>query len=71
MSQISKAIFAALAVTRRSVPCNSPPARISTPNLAGRFQALSDPAGATEINRAAKGDREAMCRARPAPPAPS
>ena len=36
-------------------------------DLAGRFQALSEPRGATEINRTAKGDREANVPSTAAP----
>src|SRR5689334_3228192 len=54
MSQKSNAIFAALAVTATFGAIQF----ASGHDLAGRFQALSDPRGASEVNRTAKGDRE-------------
>jgi hypothetical protein len=59
MSQKSKVIFAALAAAAMlgAVQIAAGEAA-STANLADRFQALSEPQGATGINRAAKTDRE-------------
>ncbi len=54
MSQKSKAIFAALAVTATLGAAQFAFGH----DLAGRFQALSEPSGATEVNRTGKGDRE-------------
>jgi hypothetical protein len=54
MSQKSKVIFAALAVTATLGAVQFAFGH----DLAGRFQALSEPQGATEINRTGKGDRE-------------
>src|SRR4051812_31720439 len=60
MSQIFKAILGALAVASAfgAVPFASSQGLES--DLASRFQALSEPRGATEINRTAKGDRDAF-----------
>ena len=60
MPQKSRVIFAALATvaTLGAVQIAAGEAA-STPNLADRFQALAEPAGAAGINRAAKADREA------------
>jgi hypothetical protein len=60
MSQIFKAILGALAVTTTLGAVQIAFGQDLTEGLAGRFQALSDPRGATEINRTAKGDREAI-----------
>jgi hypothetical protein len=60
MSQIFKAILGALAVTTTLGAVQLAFGQDRTKGLAGRFQALSEPRGATEINRTAKGDREAM-----------
>jgi hypothetical protein len=58
MSQIFKAILGALAVTTTFGAVQFASGQDLTEGLAGRFQALSEPRGATEINRTAKGDRE-------------
>jgi hypothetical protein len=60
MSQKSRVIFGALAAvaTLGAVQIAADEAS-STPNLADRFQALSEPAGAAAVNRTAKGDRAA------------
>jgi hypothetical protein len=60
MSQIFKAILGALAVTTTLGAVQIAFGQDLTEGLASRFQALSDPRGATEINRTAKGDREAI-----------
>ena len=62
MSQISKVIFGALAASLALGAVQF----ASGQDLAGRFEALTDPA-ATDINRAAKGDREANVPAAAAP----
>ncbi len=63
MSQNSRVVFGALAAcaTFGAVQFAAGEAA-STANLAERFQALSEPAGAAAVNRAAKGDREAAPR---------
>jgi hypothetical protein len=60
MSQKSKVFFGALATvaTLGAVQIAASQAE-SSPSLADRFQALSEPAGAFNINRGAKGDRDA------------
>jgi len=60
MSQIFKAILGALAVTTTLGAVQLAFGQDLTEGLAGRFQALSEPRGATEINRTTKGDREAI-----------
>ena len=59
-SRKSQAIFGALAAVAAlgavQIAAN---AAASSPTLADRFQALGEPAGAADINRAAKGDRDA------------
>ena len=60
MSQIFKAILGALAVTTTFGAVQFASGQDLTEGLAGRFQALSEPRGATEINREGKGDREAI-----------
>ena len=60
MSQKSQAIFAALAtVAALGAVQIAAGQAASTASLADRFQALSEPAGAADVNRAAKGDRDA------------
>jgi hypothetical protein len=56
----SQAIFGALAAvaTLGAVQITAG-AAASSPTLADRFEALGEPAGATGINRTAKGDRDA------------
>ena len=60
MSQIFKAILGALAVTSTLGAVQFASGQALESDLAGRFQALSEPRGATEINRTAKGDRDAF-----------
>jgi hypothetical protein len=64
MSHFIKAILGALAVTTTFGAVQL----ASGQDLAGRFQALSEPRGASEINRTAKQDREPIVpsTARPA-----
>src|SRR5437870_13387460 len=59
MSQKSQAIFAALATVAALGAAQIAAGQAATPDLADRFQALSEPAGAADVNRAAKGDRDA------------
>ena len=66
MSQVFKAISGALAVTTTFGAVQFASGQDLTEGLAGRFQALTEPSGAasiphaTEINRTAKGNREAV-----------
>jgi hypothetical protein len=60
MSQLFKAVLGALAVTTALGAVQFAAGQDLTEGLAGRFQALSEPRGATEINRTAKGDRDAI-----------
>lgn len=64
MPQKFKVIFAALAgaATLGAVQMAAGEAA-STATLADRFQAVSEPAGAAAVNRAAKGDREVVQQA--------
>lgn len=63
MSQKSKAILGALAVAATLGAVQL----ASGHDLADRFQALSEPRGASEINRNAKGDREPIVPATAGP----
>jgi len=60
MPQFFKAILGTLAVTSTFGAVQFASSHDLESDLAGRFQALAEPRGATEINRAAKGDRDAF-----------
>ena len=63
MPTIAKVIFGALAASLTLGAVQF----ASGQDLAGRFQALTDPAGTDDINRAAKGDRAASIPAAATP----
>jgi hypothetical protein len=63
MSQKSNVILGALAVTATIGAVQLAFGH----DLADRYQALSEPRGATEINRTAKGDREPVARSTASP----